>query len=106
MTAVRPSGVMTFLFTDVEGSTRRWEAYGDAMRAALLAHDDVLRTAIDARGGCLFKHTGDGVREHRRFTSVLVCRFLPAPLTRPIQTLQRHLLRRSTLCPACAFGPA
>jgi predicted ATPase len=53
--------VVTFLFTDVEGSTRRWEADADAMRAALAAHDDVLRSAIEAHGGCLFKHTGDGV---------------------------------------------
>ena len=56
-----PSGVVTFLFTDVEGSTRRWEADADAMRAALAAHDEVLRTAIEAHGGFLFKHTGDGV---------------------------------------------
>ena len=39
MTAAAPSGVVTFLFTDVEGSTRRWEADADAMRAALAAHD-------------------------------------------------------------------
>ena len=52
---------MTFLFTDIEGSTRRWEADADAMRAALLAHDEVLRTAIEAHGGFLFSHTGDGV---------------------------------------------
>ncbi|OBA84162.1 cyclase [Mycobacterium sp. 1164966.3] len=52
---------MTFLFTDVEGSTRRWEADADAMRAALSAHDEVLRTTIEAHGGWLFKHTGDGV---------------------------------------------
>ena len=56
-----PSGVVTFLFTDVEGSTRRWEADADAMRAALTTHDQVLRTAIEAHGGFLFKHTGDGV---------------------------------------------
>src|SRR6476660_1660210 len=56
-----PSGVVTFLFTDIEGSTRRWEADADAMRAALLVHDEVLRTAIDAHGGFLFSHTGDGV---------------------------------------------
>src|ERR1700756_2442946 len=56
-----PSGVVTFLFTDVEGSTRRWEADADAMRVALAAHDDVLRAAIEAHGGWLFKHTGDGV---------------------------------------------
>jgi class 3 adenylate cyclase len=56
-----PSGVVTFLFTDVEGSTRRWEADADAMRAALAAHDEVVRSAIQAHGGFLFKHTGDGV---------------------------------------------
>ena len=52
---------MTFLFTDVEGSTRRWEADADSMRAALAAHDEVLRSAIEAHGGFMFKHTGDGV---------------------------------------------
>jgi len=36
-----PSGVVTFLFTDIEGSTRRWEADADAMRLALAAHDKV-----------------------------------------------------------------
>ena len=49
------------MFTDVEGSTRRWETDADAMRAALAAHDEVLRCAIEAHGGWLFKHTGDGV---------------------------------------------
>jgi class 3 adenylate cyclase len=56
-----PSGVVTFLFTDVEGSTRRWEGHADGMRAALAAHDEVLRTAIESHGGFLFSHTGDGV---------------------------------------------
>jgi predicted ATPase len=53
--------VVTFLFTDVEGSTRRWETDADGMRAALANHDEVLRSAIEAHGGWLFKHTGDGV---------------------------------------------
>jgi predicted ATPase len=53
--------VVTFLFTDVEGSTRRWEADAEQMRAALAAHDEVLRTVIETSGGWLFKHTGDGV---------------------------------------------
>ncbi len=57
----RPSGTVTFLFTDIEGSTKRWEADPDAMRVALAAHDDVLRAAIEDQGGWLFKHTGDGV---------------------------------------------
>jgi len=52
---------VTFLFTDVEGSTGRWEADADVMRAALTAHDEVLRDAIKAHDGFLFKHTGDGV---------------------------------------------
>src|SRR6201996_7051061 len=52
---------MTFVFTDVEGSTRRWEADAESMRAALATHDEVLRRAIEAHGGWLFKHTGDGV---------------------------------------------
>jgi predicted ATPase/class 3 adenylate cyclase len=59
--ATAPSGVVTFLFTDVEGSTRRWESDADAMRVALAAHDEVLCKAIEAQGGWLFKHTGDGV---------------------------------------------
>jgi class 3 adenylate cyclase len=53
--------VVTFLFTDIEGSTRRWEADADAMRAALIAHDAVLRTVIESHGGLVFSHTGDGV---------------------------------------------
>ena len=61
MTMAAPSGVVTFLFTDVEGSTRRWEADAEGMRAALAAHDDVLRSAIESHGGFVFKHTGDGV---------------------------------------------
>jgi predicted ATPase/class 3 adenylate cyclase len=56
-----PSGVVTFLFTDIEGSTRRWETDADLMRKALALHDEVLRSAIEGHGGYLFKHTGDGV---------------------------------------------
>jgi hypothetical protein len=54
-----PWGVVTFLFTDIEGSTRRWESDADAMRSAVVAHEKVLRTAIEAR--FLFSRTGDGV---------------------------------------------
>jgi hypothetical protein len=41
-------GVVTFLFTDVEGSTRRWGADAERMRTALAAHDEALRAAIEA----------------------------------------------------------
>ena len=60
MTAGVPSGVVTFLFTDVEGSTRRWETDADGTLAALAVHDKVLRTAIEAHDGFLFSHSGDG----------------------------------------------
>ncbi len=56
-----PSGVVTFLFTDIEGSTRRWESDADAMRVALAAHDKTLRSAIEAHEGFVFSHTGDGM---------------------------------------------
>ena len=66
MTAAAPSGVVTFLFTDVEGSTRRWEADAEAMRAALAAHDEVLRAAIEAHGGLVVQaHRRRGVRRVR-----------------------------------------
>jgi class 3 adenylate cyclase len=50
-----------FWFVSQIHSTRRWEADADAMRAALVAYDKVLRTAIEAHDGFLFSHTGDGV---------------------------------------------
>jgi len=62
VTPAAPSGVVTFLFTDIEGSTRRWEKDAEAMRAALVAHDEVLRSAIEGHDGFLFSHSGGGVR--------------------------------------------
>ncbi len=53
--------MQTFLFTDIEGSTRLWEAHGDDMAAALARHDDVLATAVAQAGGSVLKTTGDGL---------------------------------------------
>jgi predicted ATPase len=53
--------VLTLLFTDIEGSTRRWEADADAMRIALEKHNQLLRDAVDAHGGNVFNYTGDGM---------------------------------------------
>jgi predicted ATPase len=61
MSVSAPSGVVTFLFTDIEGSTRRWEADPDAMRVALEAHNQVLREAVAANNGEVFNYTGDGM---------------------------------------------
>lgn len=49
----------TFLFTDIEGSTKLWEAYPEAMRVALARHDSLLRESVDAHGGHVFKTIGD-----------------------------------------------
>jgi predicted ATPase/class 3 adenylate cyclase len=54
-----PTGTVTFLFTDIEGSTKLWERYPDAMKAALARHDEILRAAIETHGGYVFKTVGD-----------------------------------------------
>lgn len=54
-----PSGTVTFLFTDIEGSTQRWDAFSEAMQAMLRTHDRLLRSAIEAHGGFVFKTMGD-----------------------------------------------
>src|SRR5947209_4864727 len=56
-----PTGTVTFLFTDLEGSTRLWEQYPDAMKEALARHDEMLRDAIESNAGYVVKMTGDGV---------------------------------------------
>ncbi|MFI5506502.1 adenylate/guanylate cyclase domain-containing protein [Mycobacterium sp. NPDC051804] len=53
--------VVTFLFTEIEGSTRRWEADPDAMRVALEEHNETLRAAIEEHAGRVFNYTGDGM---------------------------------------------
>jgi predicted ATPase/class 3 adenylate cyclase len=57
--ATYPTGTVTFLFTDIEGSTRLWEAEPEAMHVALAAHDAIVRAAIEAHGGIVFKTVGD-----------------------------------------------
>ena len=63
-----PSGTVTFLFTDVEASTRLWEEHPEAMRGALARHDAIVRGAIESHGGDVVKTTGDGF--HAVFASV------------------------------------
>jgi len=54
-----PTGTVTLLFTDIEGSTRLWEAHATAMRAALARHDALLRHCIGDHAGHVFKTVGD-----------------------------------------------
>src|SRR5215218_1842439 len=64
-----PTGTVTFLFTDIEGSTKMWERSPQAIQAALARHDQILRRAIEERGGYVFKTVGDA----------FCCAFLTAP---------------------------
>jgi class 3 adenylate cyclase len=68
-------GTVAFLFTDIEGSTRLWEQYPDAMRTALARHDALLRHAIEANGAL----------SSRRWAT----RSVP-----PLQPPRRHSLQR------------
>lgn len=54
-----PTGTVTFLFTDIEGSTGRWERQPEAMAIALARHDALLRGAILEHGGAIVKTMGD-----------------------------------------------
>jgi class 3 adenylate cyclase len=54
-----PTGTVTFLFTDIEGSTRLWERNPEAMQASLSRHDETLRGAIEKHDGHVFKTVGD-----------------------------------------------
>ncbi|MGC1377366.1 MAG: tetratricopeptide repeat protein [Anaerolineales bacterium] len=54
-----PTGTVTFLFTDIEGSTQLWEQRPEAMQAALARHDALLRQAIESHHGAVFKTIGD-----------------------------------------------
>jgi len=52
---------VTFLFSDIEGSTRRWERFGDAMLDVIRRHDEIFERAIAARHGYVFKKMGDAI---------------------------------------------
>jgi predicted ATPase/class 3 adenylate cyclase len=54
-----PVGTVTFAFTDIEGSTIRWERDRAAMQEALRRHDDIVRSSVGANGGHVFKTIGD-----------------------------------------------
>jgi len=82
-------GKITFLFTDVEGSTSLWEREPKAMSEALSRHDEILRTAIEAHNGYVFKTVGDAF--HATFSAA------PDALQAALEA-QRALLRE-------AWGP-
>ncbi len=54
-----PTGTVTFLFTDIESSTQRWEAHPESMKTAIARHDALMRAEIEQQGGYVFKTVGD-----------------------------------------------
>src|SRR5262249_44290569 len=56
-----PTGTVTLLFTDIEGSTKLWEQHPRAMEQALARHDAILRAAIAAHDGAIFRTAGDAI---------------------------------------------
>ena len=56
-----PTGTVTFLFSDIEGSSHLWEQAPDLMAAASERHDQILRSATEATGGHVFKSVGDSL---------------------------------------------
>ncbi|KUI44515.1 hypothetical protein AU197_04285 [Mycobacterium sp. IS-1590] len=61
MTGQPPSGTVTFLMTDLEGSTRMWEQDPEAMKAAMVRHDELLEQTIAEHNGFVFARMGDGM---------------------------------------------
>src|SRR5438093_227889 len=55
-----PGGTVTFLFTDIEGSTKLWDEHPEAMRLALSRHDTLAASVIEQRAGALVKSRGEG----------------------------------------------
>ena len=55
-----PTGTVTFLFTDLEGSTKLWERFPVEMQGALARHDEIVRSSIAGHGGYVFATGGDG----------------------------------------------
>ena len=59
-TAGLPTGVLTFCFSDIEGSTALWDAHPEAMADALVRHDELIADAVGAHGGSLIESMGEG----------------------------------------------
>ena len=100
-----PSGTVTFLFTDVEGSTSLWEREPEAMRAGLARHDELLRSVLADHGGHVFSTAGDafaGRVRVARSTRSAAALAVQAALDRPNRGRHR---RRSGCASGCTPGP-
>ncbi len=88
-----PGGTITFLFTDIEGSTARWEQQRAMMEAALVRHDSIVRTAVESHGGVVFKTVGDA----------FYAAFRTAPEALTAASEAQHALARETWPEGCTI---
>src|SRR3954462_3482159 len=79
-----PSGMVAFLFTDIEGSTQRWEHHAWHMKVAVERHDAIMREAIEASGGVVFRTEGDAFRA--AFDTLLRALGAPVQAQRALET--------------------
>jgi len=92
----RPTGTVTFLFTDIEGSTSRWEHHPDAMRTALARHDALLRSLMTTHDGYVFKMVGDAVYAAFADTDFRVSHLSLFPMPN-VDDVRGHLLRQDVI---------
>src|SRR3954470_24278443 len=69
----RPAGTVTFLFTDVEGSTAAWDTHHSEMSMVQARHDEIVRSAIERENGYIFSTGGDGVAVAFQSARAAVC---------------------------------
>jgi predicted ATPase/class 3 adenylate cyclase len=110
-----PTGTVTFLFTDIVGSTRHWEEHPEQMRLELERHDELLANAAKAHNGYIFKHVGDALcisfqtAAEALETAVAGQRALSLPVTSDVGPLQVRMAIHSGECHERGgdyFGPA
>ena len=68
-TAALPTGVVTFCFSDIEGSTALWDAHPEAMADALVRHDELIADAVERHGGSFIESMGEAIRRVSVFDS-------------------------------------
>ena len=83
-----PSGLITYLFTDIEGSTQLWQQHPDPMRVVMARHDALLNVGIEQHGGLVVKSRGEG----DSFFAVFV---RASDAVASASTIQQMLLRES-----------
>src|SRR5437879_12322964 len=99
--AILPAGTVTFLFTDIEGSTRLLQEHPREMGDALRRHHDLLREAVEASGGIVFETLGDGVYAcFKRATDGLAAaitgqRMIPAQDWGAVRQIRVRMCRRT-----------